>query len=83
MYVPSDGINFLVDEMITERIKEGTNYEGVRVKVTALLGRMRRVLLFDIDMEIPKIQAYSKTTRHYFGERTIMLPKVKTTKSNS
>ncbi|WP_052339458.1 nucleotidyl transferase AbiEii/AbiGii toxin family protein [Gorillibacterium massiliense] len=36
--IPNDGVTFLVDEMTTERIKEDADYEGVRVKVTALLG---------------------------------------------
>ena len=76
---PSDGVVFLVDEMTTDRIKEDSNYEGVRVKVIAMLGRMRKVIQFDIgfgdvvvpkpqlieypvllDMETPKVQAYSK-----------------------
>lgn len=57
--VPSDGIMFQLDEMTTERIKEGANYEGVRVKVTALLGRMKKNLQFDIgfgDVVVPKPQ---------------------------
>lgn len=57
--VPTDGIVFQLDEMTTERIKEDADYEGVRVKVTALLGRMRKSLQFDIgfgDVVIPKPQ---------------------------
>lgn len=57
--IPTDGIVFHLDEMITERIKEGADYEGVRVKVTALLGRMRKSLQFDIgfgDVVVPKPQ---------------------------
>lgn len=57
--VPSDGIMFQLDEMTTERIKEDADYEGVRVKVTALLGRMRKSLQFDIgfgDVVVPKPQ---------------------------
>ncbi|WP_366293673.1 nucleotidyl transferase AbiEii/AbiGii toxin family protein [Paenibacillus sp. AN1007] len=40
--VPSDGVFFQLDKMTTERIKEDADYEGVRIKVTALLGRMRK-----------------------------------------
>lgn len=57
--VPSDGVVFLVEEMTTERIKEDADYEGVRIKVTALLGRIRKVLQFDIgfgDVVVPKPQ---------------------------
>lgn len=34
--VPTDGIVFQLDELTTERIKEDADYEGVRIKVTAL-----------------------------------------------
>lgn len=57
--VPSDGIMFQLDEMTTERIKEDADYEGVRIKVTALLGRMKKNLQFDIgfgDVVVPKPQ---------------------------
>ncbi|MEK0313894.1 nucleotidyl transferase AbiEii/AbiGii toxin family protein [Cohnella sp. 56] len=57
--VPIDGIVYLKDEMSIERIKEDQVYEGVRVKVTAMLGRIRKVLQFDIgfgDVVIPKPQ---------------------------
>lgn len=48
-----------MDKMTTERIKEDADYEGVRIKVTALLGRMRKSLQFDIgfgDVVVPKPQ---------------------------
>lgn len=32
-----------------ERIKEDADYEGVRVKVIATLGKIRKTLQFDID----------------------------------
>jgi len=57
--VPADGIVFQLDEMTTERIKEDADYEGVRIKVTAFLGRMRKNLQFDIgfgDVVVPKPQ---------------------------
>ncbi|RKN77102.1 nucleotidyl transferase AbiEii/AbiGii toxin family protein [Paenibacillus ginsengarvi] len=57
--VPSDGVVYLVDEMTVERIKEDADYEGVRIKVTALLGRTRKVLQFDIgfgDVVVPRPQ---------------------------
>ncbi|MHA6534594.1 nucleotidyl transferase AbiEii/AbiGii toxin family protein [Paenibacillus sp. BAC0078] len=56
---PEDGVVFQLDEMTTERIKEDADYKGVRIKVTALLGRMRKSLQFDIgfgDVVIPKPQ---------------------------
>jgi predicted nucleotidyltransferase component of viral defense system len=59
MELPNDGIVFVVDEMTSERIKEDADYEGVRIKVTALLGRMKKVLQFDIgfgDVVVPKPQ---------------------------
>lgn len=57
--VPGDGVEFQLDKMTTERIKEDADYEGVRIKVTALLGRMRKSLQFDIgfgDVVVPKPQ---------------------------
>ncbi|WP_151736781.1 nucleotidyl transferase AbiEii/AbiGii toxin family protein ['Paenibacillus yunnanensis' Narsing Rao et al. 2020] len=57
--VPADGVEFQLDKMTTERIKEDADYEGVRIKVTALLGRMRKSLQFDIgfgDVVVPKPQ---------------------------
>lgn len=57
--VPSDGVVYLLEEMTTERIKEDADYEGIRVKVTVLLGRIRKVMQFDIgfgDMVVPKPQ---------------------------
>lgn len=58
--VPSDGVVFQPDHMTTEKIKEDADYEGVRIKVTALLGRMRKTLQFDIgfgDIVIPNPQS--------------------------
>lgn len=57
--VPADGVVFQLHEMTTERIKEDADYEGVRIKVTALLGRIRKSLQFDIgfgDVVIPRPQ---------------------------
>jgi predicted nucleotidyltransferase component of viral defense system len=57
--VPADGVIFLLEPVTTERIKEDADYEGVRIKVTARLGRMRKNLQFDIgfgDVVVPKPQ---------------------------
>lgn len=57
--VPADGVVFQLHEMTTERIKEDADYEGVRIKVTALLGRIRKSLQFDIgfgDVVVPRPQ---------------------------
>jgi predicted nucleotidyltransferase component of viral defense system len=56
---PTDGVVFQLDQLTTERIKEDADYEGVRVKVTALLGQMKKGLQFDIgfgDVVVPKPQ---------------------------
>ncbi|MED0656314.1 nucleotidyl transferase AbiEii/AbiGii toxin family protein [Anoxybacillus ayderensis] len=55
--VEEDGVEFDVNGMTVERIKEGANYEGVRIKVPASLGKIRKQLQLDIgfgDVIIPK-----------------------------
>jgi predicted nucleotidyltransferase component of viral defense system len=51
-----DAIRFDPNTVVAERIKEGADYEGVRVKVTGFLNRTRHVLQFDIgfgDVVVP------------------------------
>ncbi len=56
--IPSDdAIRFDPNTVVAERIKEGADYEGVRVKVTGFLDRTRHVLQFDIgfgDVVVPQ-----------------------------
>ncbi|WP_349772223.1 nucleotidyl transferase AbiEii/AbiGii toxin family protein [Brevibacillus borstelensis] len=54
-----DGVNFEVAAITAERIKEDADYEGIRIKIPSLLGRMRKVLQLDIgfgDVIVPKPQ---------------------------
>jgi predicted nucleotidyltransferase component of viral defense system len=51
-----DAIEFNINELSSERIKEDAAYEGVRIKVPALLDRSRSMLQFDVgfgDMIVP------------------------------
>lgn len=55
-----DGLVYHIDQMSSQRIKEDANYEGVRIKIPASLGRARNVLQLDIgfgDIIIPNPQA--------------------------
>ena len=56
--ISSDDAAIYDSESITaERIKEDADYEGVRIKLTAYLGNMRKSLQFDIgfgDVVVPK-----------------------------
>ena len=56
--IPSDdAVTYDTGSITTERIKEGADYEGVRIKITAHLGNMRKSLQFDIgfgDVVVPK-----------------------------
>lgn len=57
--VEEDGVCFDVTGISAERIKEGADYEGVRIKIPSLLGKMRKVLQLDIgfgDVIVPKSQ---------------------------
>lgn len=57
--VEEDGVEFDINGITAERIKEGANYEGVRIKILASLGRMKKQLQLDIgfgDVVIPKSQ---------------------------
>jgi predicted nucleotidyltransferase component of viral defense system len=52
-----DAVRFDLDSIIAERIKEGVDYEGVRVKATGHLDKSRHVLQFDVgfgDVIVPK-----------------------------
>ncbi|MFC5557600.1 nucleotidyl transferase AbiEii/AbiGii toxin family protein [Ureibacillus thermophilus] len=54
-----DGVEFDVKGITAERIKEDADYEGVRIKIPASLGRMKKQLQLDIgfgDVIIPKPQ---------------------------
>ena len=51
-----DGIYFDTQNIGLEKIKEGQSYEGVRIKMTALLGNIRNLLQLDIgfgDVVVP------------------------------
>lgn len=55
--VEEDGVSFDVKGITAERIKEDADYEGVRIKIPASLGRMKKVLQLDIgfgDVIVPK-----------------------------
>jgi len=57
--VEEDGVEFDVNGITAERIKEDADYEGVRIKIPASLGRMKKQLQLDIgfgDVIIPKPQ---------------------------
>jgi predicted nucleotidyltransferase component of viral defense system len=54
-----DAVTYDTATMISERIKEDADYEGVRIKLTAFLGNARKILQFDIgfgDVIVPKPQ---------------------------
>jgi len=54
-----DGVRFEAEQVTVERIKEDADYEGIRIKVPAFLGNMRKLLQLDIgfgDVVIPKPQ---------------------------
>jgi predicted nucleotidyltransferase component of viral defense system len=52
-----DAVRYDVDSISAERIKENTDYEGIRIKVTGYLDKSRHILQFDIgfgDVIVPK-----------------------------
>ncbi|NOZ64448.1 MAG: nucleotidyl transferase AbiEii/AbiGii toxin family protein [Caldiserica bacterium] len=52
-----DGVSFLSSSITSERIKEDTDYEGIRLKIDATLGQARKRLQVDIgfgDIIVPK-----------------------------
>ncbi|WP_096550371.1 nucleotidyl transferase AbiEii/AbiGii toxin family protein [Ureibacillus thermosphaericus] len=54
-----DGVEFDVKGITAERIKEGADYEGIRIKIPAALGKIKKQLQLDIgfgDVVIPKPQ---------------------------
>jgi len=53
----NDAVSFNTEKITAEKIKEDTEYEGIRIKLTALLERSRNVLQFDIgfgDVIVPQ-----------------------------
>jgi len=53
----NDGVKFLPSSVISERIKEDADYEGIRIKIDATLGQARKKLQIDIgfgDIIIPR-----------------------------
>ncbi|KJE27625.1 hypothetical protein LG52_3274 [Geobacillus kaustophilus] len=57
--VEEDGVEFDVNGITAERIKEGADYEGIRIKILASLGKIKKQLQLDIgfgDVVIPKPQ---------------------------
>ena len=60
-----DAVTFDTDSITAERIKEDADYEGVRIKITAHLGNMRKALQFDIgfgDVVVPKPESLEYPT---------------------
>jgi len=52
-----DAVTYGSDSITAEKIKEEADYEGVRIKITAHLGNIRKSLQFDIgfgDVVVPK-----------------------------
>ncbi|MEW6456928.1 MAG: nucleotidyl transferase AbiEii/AbiGii toxin family protein [Acidobacteriota bacterium] len=43
-----DGVNFEPSSIVSEKIKEDTDYEGIRLKINATLGNARKKLQLDI-----------------------------------
>jgi predicted nucleotidyltransferase component of viral defense system len=55
----NDGVKFYPSSITSERIKEDTDYKGIRLKMDASLGQARKRLQIDIgfgDVVIPKIR---------------------------
>ncbi|PKP58627.1 hypothetical protein CVT91_08235 [Candidatus Atribacteria bacterium HGW-Atribacteria-1] len=53
----NDGVKFISPSLISERIKENADYEGIRIKIDATLGQARKKLQMDIgfgDVIIPR-----------------------------
>jgi len=53
----NDGVKFYPSSIITERIKEDTDYEGIRLKIDASLGQAKKRLQIDIgfgDVVVPE-----------------------------
>jgi len=52
-----DGVKFISSSLISEKIKENADYEGIRIKIDATLGQAREKLQMDIgfgDVIIPR-----------------------------
>ena len=47
----NDAVSFDTEKITVERIKEGADYQGMRIKLTAYLDRSRHVLQFDIGFD--------------------------------
>jgi len=55
----NDGVTFDSDTIVAERITEGAEYQGIRIRVKSFLGNARRMLQLDIgfsDIIVPKPQ---------------------------
>lgn len=52
---PEDGLRFVAESVVGERIIEAANYEGVRVRFTAYLGRARIPMQIDIGFGDPLV----------------------------
>ncbi len=55
----NDGVTFASDTIAAERITEGADYQGIRIKIKSFLGNARRMLQLDIgfsDIIVPKPQ---------------------------
>jgi len=53
----NDGVKFISSSLISEKIKENADYEGIRIKIDATLGQARKKLQMDIgfgDVIIPR-----------------------------
>jgi len=60
-----DEVIYDTNSITTERIKEDADYEGVRIKLTAHMQNMRKILQFDIgfgDVIVPKPQSMEYPT---------------------
>lgn len=53
----NDGVKFISSSLLSEKIKENADYEGIRIKIDATLGQARKKLQMDIgfgDVIIPR-----------------------------
>jgi hypothetical protein len=63
--VEPDGLTFDTDRIVAERIAEGADYQGIRVKIRGNLGTARVMLQLDIgfgDVIVPRVQQVSYPT---------------------
>ncbi|WP_347439019.1 nucleotidyl transferase AbiEii/AbiGii toxin family protein [Fodinisporobacter ferrooxydans] len=55
--VEEDGVKYNAASMTVERIKEDTDYEGVRIKISAFLGRMKKYCSWISDLGMSLFQS--------------------------